>query len=176
VGLAAVRAAVVRVFSYPEIAGLSAVYSTDPILGRPADPWVGDTRTLAWASVHISHSAEERISFPSAYAGGGAPTPGGFKKVTYTVHLQIELQNRTSRDDAVDDYDALVDNITARLRSKPQFDVGDGVFSAGEGAGSSPDALIEWTHQEPWTESQSGGQFTSMWSDLAFVVVEMTQV
>jgi hypothetical protein len=161
---ASVRAAVVAWFAPPAVDGLNAVYSSKRKIVQAEETYSGSlgSGSGAHAWVYIERKREHRRGF------GGPPGPntGGKKRVVYDVGFVVIFRSvRPKMEDAVDDHDALMDAIEARLRLGR--DLGGQVFSAGEGGELGQDD-IETLSDMP----KQAGQETHVWSVVKFVVTE----
>ena len=123
------RAAVMAFFAPPAVANLNTIHKAWPRLNPWADYTAGQpagTQSGAVGVVHLARDDERRLS--TGLAGTGAK-----KRIDYEVELQVILRStKLSPDDAVDDYDAVIDGIKARLRSNQTLASPD-VWQAGEG-------------------------------------------
>lgn len=125
---ATVRSAVVNYFAPPRVMGLNKVFSAQPKriegnwfrYGQPAG-----TPSGAVGIVHIISENEERIAI------GGETS--GKKWVHYEVEMQLFQHSiRQHSEDAMADFDALVDNFKEALRADRRLEDYPVVFEAGE--------------------------------------------
>lgn len=136
-GRASVRAAVKTYFTPPAVSGLNTLYSAWPKRGVPWPDYIAGqpagTQSGTVAVVHLARDDERRL------AVGGSIS--GKKVIEYAVELQLMLRSTKAKaEDAVDDYDAVVDAVKARLRYDRSLGTGsargadDGdIWQAGEG-------------------------------------------
>lgn len=124
-----VRKAVTEFFSPPAVPMLSAVYSSIP--KRVPGPEFrktlsAGTKSGAIAIVAIAGENERRIAIGGEH--------NGRKRVFYDVILEVKMHSvHTHSEDAMADFDILIDNIKEKLRSDRRL-ANDGViFEAGEG-------------------------------------------
>lgn len=122
---ASVRAAVANWFAAPAILGLNKVSTSQPKLAYPSEAFFGpNDPSGAVGFVFIEREEEMRRAL-------GGPH-GGTKELIYEVGLVIEFRStHPLAEDAMDDYDSIIDLIKVRLRSDRTL--GGQVFSAGEG-------------------------------------------
>ena len=125
---ATVRAAVAAYFAPPVVTGLNKVFSAAPKriegtwfrYGQPAGTWSG-----AVGVIGIVSESEERIAI-----GGDV---SGKKWVHYEVEMQLFQHSvRTHSEDAMADFDAMVDNFKDELRAGRRLNSYPIIFEAGE--------------------------------------------
>lgn len=155
---ATIRQAVVDWFGNGHVAGLGTLYTAQPRTIPGGDFAITNgAMSGAVATVHIEHELEHRAALGGPYSGE--------KKIDYTVGLVVMFRSRqASQDDAMGDYDALIEAIKERLRSDRSF--GGTVWIAGEEQGG-----IEINSDLPRLDKQT---FT-IWSVVRFVVSEWVQ-
>ena len=115
----------------------------------------------AAAVVFIENESELRLSIGGAY--------DGWKRVDYTVALQIfHHSSQRNAEDAMDDFDCLIDTIKDRLRGGGhRLDLADS------------DGAIIWQAAEPSIDVQYGepvtndGGTTETWAAIRFTVTQM---
>jgi len=117
--------------------------------------------TRAAGVVFIQGEMEERIAIGGAY--------NGWKRIDYDVVFQVfthSMQNRAQ--DAMDDFDAVIDGIKDKLRG------------GGHRLGL-PDGSIIWQAAEPGITVQYGepktndGGAVELWAGIQFTVTQMIQ-
>ena len=110
--------------------------------------------------IFIQNEREQRIAI------GGATN--GWKRVDYTVVLQV-FHHSTQRDaeDAMADFDTLIDNIKTTLRADHRFGDPNGTL-VWQGA----EPAIDCFYGEPVT---SDNAVTETWAEIRFDVTEMIQ-
>lgn len=125
---ATVRGAVAAFFAPPAVAGLNTLYTAPPKRipgpafreGQPAG-----TPSGAVGVVHIVSETEERIAIGGEHSGK--------KWVHYTVELQVFQHSiHQHSEDAMADFDAVIDAVKTRLRSDRRLDDWPVIFEAGE--------------------------------------------
>lgn len=123
-----VRAAVVAYFSPPRVFGLNHVFPSMP--KRIEGHWFryglpAGTPSGAVGIVHIIGESEDRIAIGGEHDGK--------KWVHYDVSLEL-YQHSVQRlsEDAMADFDVLVDNVKAALRADRRLDEWPVIFEAGE--------------------------------------------
>ena len=161
VSRATVRSAVASFLTPPAVTGLNHVYTAPPKVA-PGQDWslALGKGSGAVAVIHIEHEHEERIAM------GGATQ--GWKRVHYNVALLVRFRSvKPNPVDAMTDYDTLIDNIKAKLRSDHTLGQQSGVvFSAGE-----EDLGITITSDMPVV---TNGE-THIWTAVQFTVIEIVQ-
>lgn len=157
---ATIRNAVVQYFTPPAVTGLNALYTSFPKRipgqdfrkGQPSGTWSG-----AVGVVVIVGETEERIAI------GGATS--GKKWVHYRVRLEVFHHSiHTHSEDAMADFDAVIDAIKAKLRADRYLaSAPTVVFEAGE-------KYLDGDYGEPRT-LQDGS--TETWGSIEFEVSEV---
>lgn len=156
---ATVRSAVLNYFEPPTVAGLNKLFSAHPKriegtwfrFGQPAG-----TESGAVGVVHIVGEYEERIAIGGEHSGK--------KWVHYTVELQVFLHSvHRHSEDAMNDFDAVIDGVKAALRADRRLDDYPVIFEAGEKA-------LEGEYGEPRV-LQDGS--TEIWGAVRFEVSEI---
>jgi len=116
--------------------------------------------TRAAAVIHISGERDSRIAI------GGAQS--GWKRVDFTVSLQIFVHSvQNDAENAMADFDTLIDNIKNVLRADHNFGDTTGTL-VWQGAEPSLDTF----YGEP-SQSQNGA--TEIWAEIRFTVTQMIQ-
>ena len=119
--------------------------------------------TRAAGMVFIAGETEERVAI------GGANS--GWKRIDYDVQFQVYTHSmQTYAQDAMDDFDAIIDAIKDRVRSgghRLGLPDGDIIWQAGEGT-----KQISVAYGEPKTND---GGATEIWAAVEFEVTQMIQ-
>jgi hypothetical protein len=158
-GRATVRQAVAAYFAPPACGLLNRVFTAQPKriegswfrYGQPAG-----TQSGAVGVVQIVREDEERIAIGGEHYGQ--------KWVHYEVELQLFLHSiRTHSEDAMGDFDTLVDNVKAQLRADRRLNDYPVVFEAGE-------RLLAGEYGEPRVLSDGS---TEIWGAIRFEVSEV---
>ena len=109
--------------------------------------------------VFIRDEAEERIAIGGAY--------DGWKRIDYTVEFQVFTHSvQAKSEDAMADFDGVVDSIKARLRAgghRLGLSSGDVIWQAAEPS-------ISVSYGEPLTND---GGATEIWAGITFIVTQM---
>jgi hypothetical protein len=148
-----IRAAVASYFTTPAIPNLT-IYTSEPRI-QPSPLPVDGSGSGASAFVYIEREREYRRAL------GGAQ--GGKKEIVYEVGLVVTFRSNKSGDQAMGDYDSVVENIKSRLRADRTLGAPGVVFQAGEsGTG------IEIISDLP----KKIGQLVEIWSVVRFTVSE----
>lgn len=125
---ATVRSAVATFFAPPAVSGLNYVFTSFPkrITGDQfRNGQSAGTKSGAVGVVHIISEREERIAI------GGATS--GKKWVHYTVEMQVYMHSvELLAEDAMADFDTVIDNVKAHLRSDRWLNDYPVIFEAGE--------------------------------------------
>ena len=159
-GRTGVRATLATFISTPPIATLNQVFTSFP---KRINFQVGSTAgqlSRAAVVVFIQSENETRLAI------GGATN--GWKRVDYSVVLQIFHHSlHRNAEDAMTDFDTLVDNIKTRLRSNHNFGDATGTL-VWQGA----EPIINATYGEPSTVAEGA---TETYAEIQFDVTEMIQ-
>ena len=159
-GRTGVRATLATFLSTPPIATLNQVFTSFP---KRINFQVGSTAgqlSRAAVVVFIQSENETRLAI------GGATN--GWKRVDYSIVLQVFHHSlQRNAEDAMTDFDTLVDNIKTRLRSDHRF--GD---STGTLVWQGAEPIINATYGEPSTVAEGA---TETYAELQFDVTEMIQ-
>jgi hypothetical protein len=159
-GRTGVRATLATFLSTPPIATLNQVFTSFP---KRINFQVGSTAgqlSRAAVVVFIQSENETRLAI------GGATN--GWKRVDYSIVLQIFHHSlHRNAEDAMTDFDTLVDNIKTRLRSDHRF--GD---TTGTLVWQGAEPIINATYGEPATVAEGA---TETYAELQFDVTEMIQ-
>jgi hypothetical protein len=158
-----VREAVANWISSAQITTLNQVFTSFPKrINFQVNAFPGQNSRAA-AVVFIENESESRI----AMAQGGYGK--GWKRVDYAIALQVfhhSLQRNAQ--DAMDDFDCLIDNIKDRLR-------------AGQHTLGVENPNLIWQAAEPGIDVQYGEPLTNdsgateTWAAIRFVVTEMIE-
>jgi hypothetical protein len=159
-GRVGVRATLASFITTPQISGLNQVFTSFPKrINFQVNSTAGQLSRAA-AVVFIASERENRL------AVGGATN--GWKRVDYSVILQI-FHHSLQRDaeDAMSDFDTLIDNIKTRLRSDHTF--GD---TTGTLVWQGAEPVISASYGEPKTIAEGA---TETYAELQFDVTQMIQ-
>ena len=159
-GRVGVRATLASFISNPQIATLNQVFTSFPKrINFQVNSQTGQLSRAA-AVVFIASERETRL------AVGGATN--GWKRVDYGIVLQV-FHHSLQRDaeDAMADFDILIDNIKTRLRSDHTFGDPTGTL-VWQGA----EPIITANYGEPKTIAEGA---TETYAELQFDVTQMTQ-
>jgi hypothetical protein len=154
-----VRATVASFLSPPNVAGLNKVFTAAPKrvegtwfrYGQPAGTFSGGI-----AVVNIVAEREERIALGGEH--------GGKKWIHYEVSLDIFFHSVQRRsEDAMTDFDTLIDNIKTRIRADRRLGNDAVIFESGE-------RYLDGEYGEPRV-LQDGA--TEIWGSIRFEVSEV---
>ena len=157
----AVRATLSNFLYNPPIASLNQVFTSFPkridfqVNAQPGQ------MTRSAIVVFLAAENETRLAI------GGATN--GWKRVDYTVILQVYCHSmHINSQDAMNDFDTLIDNIKERLRSDHNF--GD---PTGNLVWQGAEPIIQARYGEPATAEGEGA--TDIFAELEFDVTQMIQ-
>lgn len=159
-GRVGVRNTLAAFISNPPITNLNQVFTSFPKrINYQVNSQPGQL-TRSAVVVFIAAETENRLAI------GGATN--GWKRVDYTVVLQVYTHSmQRNAEDVMDDFDELIDNIKARLRSDHTF--GD------------PTGNLVWQGAEPTINARYGEVSTTnegaseVFAEIEFLVTEMIQ-
>ena len=159
-GRAGVRLTLYAFLSTPQIATLNQVFTSFPKrINYQVNSTAGQLSRAA-VVIFIQSESETRLAI------GGATN--GWKRVDYSLVLQVYQHSlQREAEDAMADFDTLIDNIKTRLRSDHNF--GD---STGNLVWQGAEPAINTSYGEPST-SQEGA--TETFAEIQFEVTEMIQ-
>jgi hypothetical protein len=159
-GRTGVRATLASFLTTPQITTLNQVFTSFPKRINFQVNSVAGQLSRAALVVFIQSENETRLAI------GGATN--GWKRVDYSIVLQVfhHSLNRNA-EDAMTDFDTLIDNIKTRLRSDHRF--GD---TTGTLVWQGAEPIINATYGEPATVAEGA---TETYAELQFDVTEMIQ-
>jgi hypothetical protein len=159
-GRTGVRATLASFLTTPQITTLNQVFTSFPKrINFQVNSVAGQLSRCA-VVVFIQSENETRLAI------GGATN--GWKRVDYSIVLQVFHHSlQRNAEDAMTDFDTLVDNIKTRLRSDHRF--GD---STGTLVWQGAEPIINATYGEPATVAEGA---TETYAELQFDVTEMIQ-
>ena len=159
-GRAGVRSTLYAFLSTPQIATLNQVFTSFPKrINYQVNSMAGQLSRAA-VVIFIQSESETRLAI------GGATN--GWKRVDYSLVLQVYQHSlQREAEDAMADFDTLIDNIKTRLRSDHNF--GD---STGNLVWQGAEPAINTSYGEPST-SQEGA--TETFAEIQFEITEMIQ-
>ena len=159
-GRTGVRQTLSTFIANPPIATLNQVFTSFPKRINFQTNSAAGQLSRAACVVFISFENETRLAI------GGATN--GWKRVDYGVILQI-YQHSMARnsEEAMTDFDTLIDNVKTRLRSDHNFGDSSGIL-VWQGA----EPLINARYGEPSTSKEGA---TETFAELDFTVTEMIQ-
>lgn len=159
-GRTGVRATLYSFLSSPQIATLNQVFTSFPKNINFQTNATAGQMSRAAAVIFIASETENRLAI------GGATS--GWKKVDYTIVLQIYHHSlHKDSQDAMVDFDTLIDNIKTRLRSNHNFGDATGTL-VWQGA----EPAINVLYGEPVTNKEGA---TDAFAEIQFDATEMIQ-
>ena len=159
-GRTAVRYQLSEFISNPPIENVNQVFTSFPkIINYEVNAQAGQM-TRSAVVVYIADEYENRLAIGGAHSG--------WKRVDYTVILQLYVHSlHPNAEEAMAEFDILIDNIKARLRSDHNFGDETGVL-VWQGA----EPVIIGRYGEPATAHEGA---TDIFAELEFDVTEMIQ-
>lgn len=159
-GRTGVRSTLFTFLTAPPVATLNQVFTSFP---KRINYQVGSTAgqlSRAAVVIYIASENETRLAI------GGATS--GWKRVDYTVILQVYQHSlQRNAEDAMTDFDTLIDNIKTRLRSDHRF--GD---TTGNLVWQGAEPRITTRYGEPATSNEGA---TETFAEIEFDATEMIQ-
>ena len=160
VGRKEARSVIANFISPPNVDGINQVFTSFPKRINFQVNALPSQKNRCAAVIFIESEREERI------AVGGATS--GWKRVDYQVAIQLFHHSvENSAEDAMDDFDNVVDALKNRIRSDHQFGDVSGTL-VWQGA----EPRIDTSYGEP---SSSDGTATEIWAQVRFDVTQMIQ-
>jgi hypothetical protein len=159
-GRVGVRNTLAAFISNPQIANLNQVFTSFPKrINYQVNSQPGQL-TRSAVIVFIASETESRLAIGGAHSG--------WKRIDYTLILQVYTHSmQRNAEDVMNDFDVLIDNIKARLRSDHNF--GD------------PTGNLVWQGAEPVISARYGEVSTTnegaseVFAEIEFLVTEMIQ-
>ena len=155
-----VRSTLANFIAPPAVDGINQVFTSFP---KRIDFQVNalpSQLSRCAAVIHIESENENRLAIGGAHSG--------VKRIDYSVAIQLfhHSMERNS-EDAMNDFDNVVDNLKTVLRSDHQFGDPSG-YLVWQGA----EPLIDVTYGEPMSND---GTSTETWASVRFTVTQMIQ-
>jgi len=160
VGRTQVRSTLATFIQPPAVEGINQVFTSFPKRIDFQKNALAGERNRCAAVIFIESETETRIAVGGAF--------NGWKRVDFTIVIQL-FHHSLERDseDAMANFDIVVDNLKEKLRSDHNF--GD------------PSGTLVWQGAEPTIDAVYGepisqnGTSTETWASLRFVVTQMIQ-
>jgi len=167
VGRAQVRQVLYNFINPPQVDGINQVFTSLP---KRIDFQVNalpNQQSRVAVVIFIESETETRIAL-GGFNGTDDGAHAGWKRIDYTVILQL-FQHSLSRsaEEAMDDFDYVIDTLKQRLRSDHTFGDPSGVL-VWQGA----EPIIDVTYGEPMSQK---GTSTETWASMRFTVTQMIQ-
>jgi hypothetical protein len=167
VGRAQVRETLYNFINPPQVDGINQVFTSLP---KRIDFQVNalpNQQSRVAAVIFIESETETRVAL-GGFNGGDNGTHAGWKRIDYTVVLQL-FQHSLSRtaEEAMDDFDYVIDSLKQRLRSSHTFGDPDGTL-VWQGA----EPVIDVSYGEPLSQK---GTSIETWASMRFMVTQMIQ-
>jgi hypothetical protein len=159
-GRAAVRSTLATFIGQPNVDGINQVFTAFP---KRIDFQVNalpSQLSRCAAVIHIDSERENRLAI------GGATN--GIKRIDYSISIQLFHHSMERKsEDAMANFDTVIDNLKAKLRSNHQFGDPSGTL-VWQGA----EPVITVAYGEPM--SNNGGP-TETWATVRFDITQMIQ-
>ena len=156
---ATVRAALYAFLAPPNVSGINTLSTSTPKRIPGSDfrkGQIAGTKSGAVGVLHLDGENEMRIAL------GGATS--GRKEITYSVTLEVYQHSiQTHAETAMDDFDAVIETVKARIRLDRQVGTAGVIFRAGE-------TQLDGVYGRPKTLSDGA---TEIWGAVAFEAVEI---
>lgn len=167
VGRAQVRQTLYNFINPPQVDGINQVFTSLP---KRIDFQVNalpSQQSRVAAVIFIESETETRIAL-GGFNGADNGIHAGWKRIDYTVVIQL-FQHSLSRtsEEAMDDFDYVIDTLKSHLRSSHTFGDPSGVL-VWQGA----EPLIDVAYGEPMSQK---GTATETWASMRFIVTQMIQ-
>lgn len=162
---ASVRSTLYTFIQEPAVDGINKVFKSFPKRINFQEYGLPGQANRCVAVIFIEDEIEERLTV------GGIPNTNssrGWKRVDYSVAIQLFHHSaERNAEDAMDNFDEVVDNLKDKLRSDHRFgdDSGTLVWQGAE-------PMIEVSYGEPMTQK---GTYIETWAAVRFKVTEMIQ-
>lgn len=167
VGRAQVRQTLYNFINPPQVDGINQVFTSLP---KRIDFQVNalpSQQSRVAAVIFIESETETRIAL-GGFNGADNGIHAGWKRIDYTVVIQL-FQHSLSRtaEEAMDDFDYVIDCLKERLRSDHTFGDPTGIL-VWQGA----EPVIDVAYGEPMSQK---GTSTETWASVRFMVTQMIQ-
>jgi hypothetical protein len=160
VGRKEARSVIANFISPPNVDGINQVFTSFPKRINFQVNSLPSQKSRCAAVIFIESEREERI------AVGGATS--GWKRVDYQIAIQLFHHSvENSAEDAMDDFDNVIDALKNRIRSDHRF--GD---TSGTLVWQGAEPRIDTNYGEP---TSSDGTATEIWAQVRFDVTQMIQ-
>ena len=155
---AQVRSQIATFISAANISTLNQVFTSFPKQINYQVNATAGQKSRAAAVVFIGNETESRVALGGAHAG--------WKRIDYTVYLQVFHHSMwNNSEQAMDDFDTLIDAIKDRLRSDHRFGDENGTIVW---QGAEPEISVDYS--EPSTADRGA---TDTWAGIRFQVTQM---
>ena len=167
VGRKQVRSTLATFIAPPNVGGINQVFTSFPKRINFQTNALAGERNRCAAVIFIETENESRIAV-GGFNGTDNGVHAGWKRVDYTVVIQLFHHSlERESEDAMANFDWVVDNLKQKLRSDHTF--GD------------PSGVLVWQGAEPAIDAVYGepisqnGTSTETWASLRFEVTQMIQ-
>jgi hypothetical protein len=159
-GRAAVRATLANFIGQPNVNGINQVFTSFPKRIDFQTNALPSQLSRTAAVIFIESERETRLAI------GGATN--GIKRIEYTIVIQLfHHSSERKPEDAMADFDQVIENLKEKLRSDHQF--GD---SSGTLVWEAAEPTLDVSYGEP---DASSGTYTDTWASVRFNATQMIQ-
>ena len=167
VGRAQVRQTLYNFINPPQVAGINQVFTSLP---KRIDFQVNalpSQQSRVAAVIFIESETETRVAL-GGFNGADNGIHAGWKRIDYTVVIQL-FQHSLARtaEQAMDDFDSVIDNLKQQLRSNHTLGDPTGTL-VWQGA----EPVIDVAYGEPMSQK---GTATETWASVRFMITQMIQ-
>lgn len=159
-GRSQLRSTLYNFIQPPAVDGINQVFTSFPKRINFQENALAGEKNRCAAVIFIESETESRIAVGGAF--------NGWKRVDYTVVIQLFHHSlEREAEDAMANFDIMVDNLKEKLRSDHNFGDPSGVF-VWQGA----EPAIDTVYGEPISQR---GTSTETWASIRFTVTQMIQ-
>jgi hypothetical protein len=167
VGRAQVRQTLYNFINPPQVEGINQVFTSLPKRINFQENALPSQQSRVAAVIFIESETETRVAL-GGFNGSDNGIHAGWKRIDYTVVIQL-FQHSLARtaEDAMDDFDNVIDALKQRLRS--DHTLGD---PSGRLVWQGAEPVIDVAYGEPMSQK---GTATETWASMRFMVTQMIQ-
>jgi hypothetical protein len=167
VGRAQVRQTLYNFINPPQVDGINQVFTSLPKRIDFQINALPSQQSRVAAVIFIESETETRVAL-GGFNGADNGIHAGWKRIDYTVVIQLFQHSlaRTS-EEAMDDFDSVIDALKNRLRSDHTLGDPSGIL-VWQGA----EPVIDVAYGEPMSQK---GTATETWASMRFMVTQMIQ-
>jgi hypothetical protein len=167
VGRKQVRQTLYNFINPPQVDGINQVFTSLPKRINFQENALPSQQSRTAAVIFIESENETRIAL-GGFNGTDGGIHAGWKRIDYSVVIQL-FQHSLARtaEEAMDDFDNVIDNLKNRLRSDHTLGDPSGIL-VWQGA----EPIIDVAYGEPLSQN---GTSTETWASMRFTVTQMIQ-